>query len=128
MTDPADKASSKTGGARQDRALAVYGSLAPGRSNHAQMAGLAGEWQAGFVRGHLVASGWGAAQGYPGLRPDPLGPEVPVQLFTSDDLPAHWPRLDAFEGAEYERVVVEVDLGTHAVAAWIYALRVEPAR
>lgn len=109
-----------------DRRLAVYGSLAPGQSNHAQMAGLDGEWQAGIVRGHLLPSGWGAAAGYPGLRPDPFGPEVRVQLFTSDDLPAHWARLDAFEGAEYERVVIDVDLGTHGVAAWIYALRPEP--
>lgn len=109
-----------------DRRLAVYGSLAPGRSNHDQLAGLAGEWQAGIVRGRLVASGWGAAQGYPGLHPDPFGPEASVLLFTSDDLPDHWPRLDAFEGAEYERVVIDVDLGTHTVAAHIYALRPEP--
>lgn len=109
-----------------DRRLAVYGSLAPGRSNQGQLAGLAGKWQPGMVRGHLVESGWGAAQGYPGLRPDPLGPEVPVQLFTSDDLPAHWARLDAFEGDEYERVVIDVDLGTHSVPAWLYALRPEP--
>jgi gamma-glutamylcyclotransferase (GGCT)/AIG2-like uncharacterized protein YtfP len=109
-----------------DRRLAVYGSLAPGRSNHGRLAGLAGEWQPGVVRGHLVESGWGAAQGYPGLNPDPFGPEVPVQLFTSDDLPSHWPRLDAFEGEEYVRVVVEVDLGTRSVAAWLYALRPEP--
>jgi len=106
--------------------LAVYGSLAPGKSNHHQLDGLGGEWQPGMVRGHLVSSGWGAAQGYPGLRPDPLGPEVMVQLFTSEDLPAHWARLDAFEGDEYQRVLVDVDLGTYAVRANLYALREEP--
>ena len=109
-----------------DCRLAVYGSLAPGEANHDQLAGLSGGWQPGIVRGHLIESGWGAAEGYPGLRPDPFGPEVHVQLFTSPDLPAHWGRLDAFEGAEYERVVIEVDLGTLSVAASLYALRPAP--
>ena len=109
-----------------ERRLAVYGSLAPGRENHGQLAGLDGDWRPGVVRGQLVESGWGAAQGYPGLRPDAFGPEVHVQLFTSGDLPGHWARLDAFEGEEYERVAIDVDLGTHSVTAQIYALRPEP--
>ncbi|WP_430425927.1 gamma-glutamylcyclotransferase family protein [Phenylobacterium sp.] len=108
------------------RRLAVYGSLAPGQSNADQLAGLSGEWQPGVVRGRLVESGWGAAQGYPGLTPDPLGPEVRVQVFISDDLPAQWARLDAFEGDEYERVAIEVDMGTTSITAQIYALRPEP--
>jgi gamma-glutamylcyclotransferase (GGCT)/AIG2-like uncharacterized protein YtfP len=37
--------------------LAVYGSLAPGQANHHQLAGLAGEWRSGVVRGWLTASG-----------------------------------------------------------------------
>ena len=78
------------------------------------------------MRGWLVASGWGSAAGYPGLRPDPKGPEVAVQVFESDDLPAHWPRLDAFEGDEYERVTVEADVGGGTVAAQLYALKPEP--
>lgn len=104
----------------------MYGSLAPGQSNAGQLAGLTGEWQPGVVRGRLVESGWGAAHGYPGLTPDPFGPEVHVELFTSDDLPAHWARLDAFEGEEYERVTIEVDLGTVSVTAQIYALKPQP--
>lgn len=106
--------------------LAVYGSLAPGQANHHQLSGLRGEWQAGTVRGWLLESGWGAAVGYPGLRPDPDGPEVAVQVFASADLPAHWARLDAFEGSEYERVPIAVDLGGETVTAQIYALRPEP--
>lgn len=110
----------------RDNRLAVYGSLAPGKANHRQLDGVIGSWQPGMVRGHLVESGWGAAQGYPGLRPDPFGPEVMVQLFTSEDLPEHWDRLDAFEGDEYERVIVDVDLGAYSVQANLYALRPEP--
>ncbi|WP_293903841.1 gamma-glutamylcyclotransferase family protein [Phenylobacterium sp.] len=109
-----------------DRRLAVYGSLAPGQSNHHQLAGLRGDWSTGTVRGWRVESGWGAAQGYPGLRPDPAGPAVAVQVFSSDDLAAHWARLDAFEGAEYERLVVPVEAPGGMTDAWLYALRLEP--
>lgn len=31
---------------------------------------------------------------------------IEADLFTSSDLPAHRQRLDAFEGADYERIVV----------------------
>jgi gamma-glutamylcyclotransferase (GGCT)/AIG2-like uncharacterized protein YtfP len=75
------------------------------------------------VRGWLIESGWGAAQGYPGLRPDPAGPEVAVQVFASDDLPAHWARLDAFEGEEYARLTIEVTTADGPVTAQIYALQ-----
>jgi len=109
-----------------DQRLAVYGSLAPGESNHDQLAGLSGGWWPGVVRGWKVDSGWGAAAGYPGLRPDPAGPEVAVQVFTSPDLPAHWTRLDAFEGDEYQRVEIEVVSEERAITAQIYALRPEP--
>jgi gamma-glutamylcyclotransferase (GGCT)/AIG2-like uncharacterized protein YtfP len=109
-----------------DTRLAVYGSLAPGRGNHRELASLAGEWRTGRVRGWLVDSGWGAAQGYPGLRPDPDGPEVEVQVLISPDLPANWARLDAFEGEEYERVAVTVETDRGPLAAQIYALKAEP--
>ncbi|MBX3480329.1 MAG: gamma-glutamylcyclotransferase [Caulobacter sp.] len=72
-----------------DQRLAVYGTLAPGRSSHDQMAGLTGTWTPGVVRGRLAANGWGATEGYPALIPDPDGPEVDVLLFRSADLPAH---------------------------------------
>ena len=107
--------------------LAVYGSLQPGGSNHGQLAGLKGDWRRGTVRGWLVDSGWGAAVGYPGLRPDPEGPEVAVQVFASPDLASHWARLDAFEGDEYERMPVRVDLGGDVVEAQLYALREAPS-
>jgi gamma-glutamylcyclotransferase (GGCT)/AIG2-like uncharacterized protein YtfP len=88
--------------------LAVYGSLAPGRQNHHMVAPLGGTWTAGVVEGDLRTYGWGAAIGYPALRLRPGGPVVPVQLLTSDALPRAWADLDAFEGAEYRRVLVPV--------------------
>ena len=70
-----------------DTRLATYGTLAPGRVNHHQLAGLKGKWQKGTVRGRLVDAGWGAALGYPGLVLDPRGPVFEVYLFESAELP-----------------------------------------
>src|SRR5262245_8748957 len=55
------------------RRLAVYGTLAPGRSNHDQLSALPGRWLDGHVLGALYEDGWGAALGYPGLTLDPAG-------------------------------------------------------
>jgi len=99
--------------------LAVYGSLAPGRSNHHQLQNLRGEWHSGcIVRGELADRGWGAALGYPALRWSKLGPPVPAELLVSDELPEHWLRLDEFEGPEYLRILVPVlsSAGVVAVA------------
>jgi gamma-glutamylcyclotransferase (GGCT)/AIG2-like uncharacterized protein YtfP len=103
-----------------DHCLATYGTLAPGRANHHQLAELAGTWTTGTIRGRLIETGWGAALGYPALVLEEDGEVIAVHLFTSADLPAHWDRLDAFEGAEYRRgeVLVETDAGL--VPAWIY--------
>jgi gamma-glutamylcyclotransferase (GGCT)/AIG2-like uncharacterized protein YtfP len=102
--------------------LASYGSLAPGQRNHHQLAGLKGTWAPGTVRGRLHDAGWGARMGYPALVLDPNGSAVAVQIFTSTDLPDHWDRLDAFEGAGYRRVVVSVLTRAGAVEASIYVL------
>lgn len=104
-----------------DHRLAVYGSLAPGRSNHDQMAGMEGTWTPGLVRGRLAVDGWGEGGAYPALVCDPDGPEVAVLLFESADLPAHWARLDAFEDDGYAREAVVVELEAGPVEAWIYA-------
>ena len=88
--------------------LAVYGSLAPGKANHHMLAKYAGTWTRGRVRGELVNAGWGAAGGFPGLIPRDDGPWVPVEVFESQALRSAWPELDAFEGEEYERVLVRV--------------------
>lgn len=104
-----------------DHHLAVYGSLAPGRVNHHQLDGLSGNWRPGTVTGRLVEKGWGADLGYPAIILDPDGEPVIVDLFLSPDLPAHWSRLDAFEGDGYMRVAVTVQTAEGDVPAWIYA-------
>ncbi|PWU08939.1 MAG: gamma-glutamylcyclotransferase [Terriglobia bacterium] len=105
-----------------DTRLASYGTLAPGRVNHHQLAGLKGRWQRGTVHGKLFEIGWGAALGYPGLILDPSGPLVEVQVFESLDLPDHWSRLDEFEGPEYRRVVTQVRTDDGELSAYIYVV------
>jgi gamma-glutamylcyclotransferase (GGCT)/AIG2-like uncharacterized protein YtfP len=105
--------------------LATYGSLAPGGPNHDQLDCLDGRWLDGHVRGRLVNAGWGAGLGYPALILDPEGPEVPVQVFESVDLPDHWSRLDDFEGAGYHRIVTTVRTAAGDVDVFIYSLQGE---
>jgi gamma-glutamylcyclotransferase (GGCT)/AIG2-like uncharacterized protein YtfP len=102
--------------------LATYGTLAPGKPNHHQLAGLEGVWLRGVVHGRLFESGWGAALGYPGLILDPEAPAVPVDLFQSADLPDHWARLDDFEGEGYRRAVATVATDQGELEACIYVL------
>jgi gamma-glutamylcyclotransferase (GGCT)/AIG2-like uncharacterized protein YtfP len=103
--------------------LVAYGTLAPGRPNHRQLDGLVGRWMEGHVNGSLVEAGWGATFGYPALVLDAAGPAVAAQVFESADLPAHWPRLDEFEGPGYERVVTTVHTEAGDIDASIYVLR-----
>ena len=104
------------------RRLATYGTLAPGRINEGQLAELKGFWCQATVRGRLVEAGWGAKLGYPGLILDPSGEVVEVHVFESPDLPDHWPRLDAFEGAGYRRVVTQVSTRDGDLDVSIYVI------
>jgi gamma-glutamylcyclotransferase (GGCT)/AIG2-like uncharacterized protein YtfP len=122
VDDTESQRDSGRGVARTLERLATYGSLAPGRPNHHQLAGLEGRWLKGHVDGLLVDAGWGASLGYPALVLDPAGAAIGVNVFESIDLPAHWARLDAFEGPGYQRVVTTVHMPTENVDAYIYVL------
>ncbi len=91
-----------------ERRIAVYGSLRPGEQNHRELAHLVGSWSRGELRGVLHGTGGEATRGYPVIELDPAAPAVPVDVFESPALPAHWPRLDAFEGPGYRRVLAVV--------------------
>ncbi|MBJ3814948.1 gamma-glutamylcyclotransferase [Shimwellia pseudoproteus] len=103
--------------------LFVYGTLCPGRPNAHIMENIGGSWEEGYVNGSLEQKGWGADMGYPGIVLDNSENRVNGYLFSSDNLAANWQVLDAFEGAEYQRVSVTVT--THSgrkVQSWIYML------
>ena len=107
-----------------DTQLFVYGTLAPGRANEHQLDGLEGTWVQARVRDYLFEAGWGAAQGFPGIRLDNEGPEVSGWLFRSRDLVEHWERLDRFEGHGYRRVEVTAKVANGEVlSAYIYELQ-----
>ena len=101
----------------EDMRLAVYGTLAPGEVNHYVIADLAGEWIDGFVTGEL------RQLDFPGLIWQADGPRVPVKVFCSPELPAHWQRIDEFEGGDYRRVVVPVEAGGGVLRCNLYERR-----
>lgn len=102
--------------------LATYGTLAPGRINHGQLADLQGTWVRATVRGNLIDAGWGAAYGCPGLVLDPSGQEIEVHVFESHDLPGYWEHMDRFEGPGYRRVTATVWLEDAQFDVSIYVL------
>lgn len=102
--------------------LATYGTLAPGRVNHAQLANRNGEWRRGVVMGRLVEAGWGAELGFPGLILDASGQDIDVHIFESPSLPEHWSRLDEFEGVGYRRVTTRARTPDGDVAVSIYEI------
>lgn len=102
----------------------VYGTLAPGRPNAHILAGVAGTWEKGCVRGHLLEAGWGADQGYPGMVLDASAKPVEGFVLTSEQLSQEWARLDEFEGVGYQRVLAQVELETGSlVQAFVYQLK-----
>lgn len=106
--------------------LFVYGTLRPGQRNEHMLNVIGGTWEEAYAHGHLKQLGWGAEYGYPGIVLDPQGDEVSGYIFSSENFDAHWERLDAFEGDEYERILVMVKTrDDRDVEAFIYALRQE---
>ena len=109
------------------RHLIVYGSLAPGGPNHRLLDDLAGEWRRGWITGELIEQGWSAAMSFPALRWCPEGSRVPAHLLVSDGLPAHWSRLDDFEGLEYDRILAPFqDRDGRMFVGYVYAMECEP--
>ncbi len=106
-----------------DTRLASYGTLAPGRENHAQVAHLNGTWRQGTVRGRATTNPSGRWAGYPGFVLDRYAGEIEVFIFESADLPGHWPHLDAFEGEAYRRVTVTAQAANGPVDVSIYELK-----
>jgi len=103
--------------------LFVYGTLAPGRPNAHMLSSVVGTWEKGAVRGRLLAEGWGADHGYPGIVLDRSAQPVVGFVLTSEQLSKEWARLDAFEGQAYRRAIAEVQLdGGSVVKAFIYQL------
>ena len=111
--------------ARARRRLAIYGTLAPGQPNYDVVAPYGGTWAKGTVEGTLYPAGWGAAFGAPALVWQPGEGRVPVHLLESERLESAWRTLDDFEGTEYLRILVPVNVRDEIQVANLYALRAE---
>lgn len=103
--------------------LFVYGSLAPGEPNEHILSSNKGTWTKGSVRAFLHKQEWGANKGFLGIKLDEAGGLVPGLVFSSPSLKDEWARLDAFEGTDYRRVLVDVLMedGT-LIKSYIYEL------
>lgn len=105
--------------------LFVHGTLALGHPDQHALADVPRTWAT--VTGHLHRENRSADMGYPCLIPDERGEPLAGFIFSSRELDAHPPRLDAFEGPGYRRIIAatHLDDGTE-VPAPVYALA--PAR
>jgi gamma-glutamylcyclotransferase (GGCT)/AIG2-like uncharacterized protein YtfP len=95
-----------------EKALIVYGTLAPGKPNHFVVEHIKGDWQKGIVKGRLFSEGWGADMGYPGFKHSSkeLQETISAHILFSDELVKNWPMLDDFEGVGYKRVLAKFEL------------------
>ena len=108
-----------------EKALIIYGTLAPGRPNHHVVEHIKGAWQQGIVHGKLKKEGWGSAMGYNGFIHVPVEEQEDIQAFVlfSDELNANWKMLDEFEGDGYKRILAPFKLEKGAVGVgYIYAI------
>ncbi|PBI84754.1 AIG2-like family protein [Flavobacterium sp. ACN2] len=107
-------------------ALIIYGSLAPGESNHSVMDPIKGEWKKAIIKGKLEEGGWGSSLGYNGFIPvnNEEAETIKAHVLFSEDLTSHWDYLDEFEGDGYMRIQTEYELENgEKGSGYIYALK-----
>ena len=104
--------------------LLVYGTLAPGESNHYMMKNIPGVWKTAYFKGVVLKKDWGKWNGYPGIILDNEADEIKGYVFSSRELKEHWDRLDEFEGKDYSRVKTSAKLEDGSeINAFIYELK-----
>ena len=109
------------------KALIVYGTLAPGQANHHIVEHINGEWVKATIKGRLENKGWGAEMGFAGFTPagSVNSSVIDCHVLISDELTANWSLLDKFEGAEYRRIFAQYEcLNGDIGVGYIYALNV----
>ena len=105
--------------------LFVYGTLRPNHENAHLLERIGGTWQKAYVNGVVHILDWGPDKGLFAIVLDQHAPKVEGYLFISDKLTDHWDALDEFEGMQYERVCVPVELESGEPSeAWVYQMKV----
>ena len=105
--------------------LIIYGTLAPGKPNHAKIAHIEGVWLDAVIWGQLKNEGWGAALGYYGFVSNTTEnvEVIPAKILQSSKLIKEYAFLDDFEGAGYQRILTKYQLSTGVTGVgYIYAL------
>ncbi len=98
--------------------LFVYGTLRQGQTARSLIANQVTRCEPATATGRIYAY----AMGYPAFSDDDRGHVIGEVLWLSE-LPATFGLLDAYEGADFARVVKQVTLATgEEVWAWIYTL------
>jgi len=98
--------------------LVTYGTLRLGESNASLLESVPGAWLDCLMKGQLLEEG--------GLRfftSNPGGAAIPAKLLISEALPEAWPRLDSFEGSQYQRHLVTVEANQAVYVANVYETR-----
>ena len=101
--------------ANVEERLVVYGSLGPGERHHHLLASLRGEWIRCSITGLLRMH-----EGYRIFSPEGTA-TIQALMFVSSDLPQYWRVLDDFEGDDYRRIIIPVEIATGQTTANIYA-------
>ena len=88
------------------------------------MENIVGKFVPATVTGELIAAGWSASMGYPGIKLDGHTDTVHGFLFYSHNLEDNWEYLDGFEGEEFVRTEVTVERYDEMdVDTYIYTLK-----
>lgn len=100
-----------------EHVLVAYGSLKPNEANHHVVSSIRGEWLDGWITGEM--GNWGPYLLY--VPTENGGTKLPVKILISSDLPAHWARLDEFEGSAYERIECDIETEQGLMRGFVYA-------
>jgi hypothetical protein len=92
-----------------------FGAVVLDQSNHHMVAHMRGSWRPCLITGTLDKRG-----GYNVFQWQSEGQKVPALLFESDDLPAGWKALDEFEGDDYCRITIPVEVDGRYTVANVY--------
>jgi gamma-glutamylcyclotransferase (GGCT)/AIG2-like uncharacterized protein YtfP len=100
---------------RPDERLVIYGTLAPGKSNHNVIADLRGEYRDCAVHGRISE-----VDGFPHFTWARSDASLGALLFSSKQLPGMWGALDRFEGDGYKRRLIPATIDSGLSIASIY--------
>lgn len=100
---------------KPDQKLVVYGILAPGAPGEHILEEIGGDWQQCKIAGSIFSH-----EGLKYYKEYPEMSEINCRLFFSKFLPEGWASIDAFEGSNYNRILIPAKIADHWVVANVY--------